>query len=162
MRETAYIGLGSNLDTPAQQLEQAIRAIAALPDTRVDAVSSFYCSKPMGPQDQPDFVNAVAKISTGLTPISLLDGLQAIELQQGRVRKKEQWGPRTLDLDILLFGRHQINSERLTVPHYGIKTREFVLVPLAEIEPTLTMPDGDKIDTMLHSCELNGLYVLKH
>ena len=96
----------------------------------------------MGPQDQPDYINAVVKIQTRLTPIQLLDCTQAIELEQGRVRKDERWGPRTLDLDIILYGNEVIDSERLTIPHYGMKEREFVLYPLAEIAPSITLRVG--------------------
>ncbi|MGX9080354.1 2-amino-4-hydroxy-6-hydroxymethyldihydropteridine diphosphokinase, partial [Klebsiella pneumoniae] len=95
--------------------------------------SQLYGSRPMGPADQPDYVNAVVRLTTRLAPLALLDQLQSIELEQGRVRKEERWGPRSLDLDLLLYGAECIQSERLTVPHYGMKEREFVLLPLAEI-----------------------------
>jgi len=119
----------------------------------------LYCSKPMGPSDQPHYINAVAKIETDLAPLLLLDTLQQIELEKGRVRKAQRWGPRTLDLDILLYGDEQIVSERLTVPHYGMKQREFVLYPLAQIEPMLSMPDGKTISDLLDACPLNGLQI---
>lgn len=111
----------------------------------------------MGPQDQPDYVNAVAKVSTTLAPLALLDALQQIEQQQGRQRKAERWGPRSLDLDILLYGHHTIVSERLTVPHYGLTQREFVLYPLAEIAPQLVLPCGTPLQTLLSRIPLNGL-----
>ncbi|WP_032092948.1 2-amino-4-hydroxy-6-hydroxymethyldihydropteridine diphosphokinase [Necropsobacter rosorum] len=142
--KTAYIALGSNLNAPIQQLNAALDAMAALPDCRLTAVSSFYCSKPLGPQDQPDYVNAVAALQTALTPLDLLDNLQRIENRQGRVRLR-RWGERTLDLDILLYADAIIRDARLTVPHYDMKNREFVLIPLYEIAPHLVLPTGERV-----------------
>lgn len=155
-----YIGLGANLANPVQQLESAIAALRQLPHSRLVAVSSLYGSKPMGPQDQPDYVNAVAALDTTLLPEQLLDALQNIEQNQGRQRKDERWGPRTLDLDILLYGGQIINTERLTVPHYGLKQREFVLYPLAEIAAELQLPDGTVLSSLLEQVGLNGLQKL--
>lgn len=152
-----FVGIGSNLDKPVDKARQAIEALKSLPETTLVNCSSLYCSKPMGPSDQPDYINAVAQLETNLEPLALLDTLQQIELEKGRVRKDERWGPRTLDLDILLYGDKQIASERLTVPHYGMKQREFVLYPLAEIAPMLSMPDGKTISDLLSACPLNGL-----
>ena len=140
----AYIALGSNLHTPLEQLKRALNALAQLPQTQLMAVSSFYRSKPLGPQDQPDYLNAAVEISTALSPLALLDELQRIENEQGRVRLR-RWGERTLDLDILLYGDEIIQTERLTVPHYDMYNREFVLVPLAEIAPNLILPNGQKL-----------------
>ena len=156
-RVRCYIGLGANLAQPLAQLQQAVAALRLLPASQLIAVSSFYGSKPMGPQDQPDYVNAVAALDTELPAEALLDALQQIEQQQGRQRKDERWGPRTLDLDILLYGDDIINSERLTVPHYGLKQREFVLYPLAEIAPNLRLPDGSVLSSLLGQVPLNGL-----
>ena len=160
MRVRCYIGLGANLTAPMAQLQRAVVALQQLPDSQLVAVSSFYGSKPMGPQDQPDYVNAVAAIDTRLLPEQLLDALQQIEQQQGRVRKAERWGPRTLDLDILLYGDHVISTERLTVPHYGLREREFVLYPLYEIAPTLSLPDGTVLSSLLAQVPVNGLQKL--
>ena len=121
-----YIGLGSNLAEPVQQLQAALTAIGKLPRCRLVAVSSLYASDPLGPPDQPRYVNAVAALDCALTPLELLDALQAIEREQGRERKAERWGPRTLDLDILLFGDLQLDEERLCVPHYHMHARAFV------------------------------------
>lgn len=143
----AYIALGSNLNTPVEQLNNALKAIKNLPQTQLIAVSSFYQSKPLGPQDQPDYVNAVAKIETTLPPLSLLDELQRIENEQGRVRLR-RWGERTLDLDILLYSNEIIQNERLTIPHYDMYNREFVIVPLWEITPDLIFPDGKKLSEL--------------
>ena len=150
-----YIGLGSNLAQPAEQLQAALSALADLPDSQLIAVSSLYASKPLGPADQPDYVNAVAALDTALEPLQLLDRLQQIELQQGRQRKAERWGPRTLDLDILLFG------DQLKVPHYHLQERPFVLYPLAEIAPDLQLPDGRDLPTLLQNCPFQGLERLK-
>ncbi len=154
---TAYIGLGSNLDEPRAQIRTALRALAALPDSRVAACSSLYRSRPMGPQAQPDFINAVARLETALTPHDLLDRLQQIELDQRRQRDGERWGPRTLDLDVLLYDNEIITSPRLTVPHYGLRERNFVLYPLQEIVPDLVLPDGSTLTSLLEHCPANGL-----
>ena len=137
-----YIAIGSNLASPLEQVNAAIRALADIPDSRVVSVSSLYRTPPLGPQDQPDYLNAAVALETSLAPEALLDHTQRSELQQGRVRKAERWGPRTLDLDIMLFGDAIINSERLTVPHYDMKNRGFMLWPLFEIAPQLHFPDG--------------------
>ncbi|ELT9607367.1 TPA: 2-amino-4-hydroxy-6-hydroxymethyldihydropteridine diphosphokinase [Raoultella planticola] len=137
-----YIAIGSNLASPLEQVNAAVTALAAIPDSRMVAVSSFYRTPPLGPQDQPDYLNAAVALETELQAEALLEHTQRIELQQGRQRKAERWGPRTLDLDIMLFGDAVINSERLTVPHYDMKNRGFMLWPLYEIAPTLHFPDG--------------------
>lgn len=152
-----YIGLGSNLATPLQQLRNALAALAALPHTHLIAQSAFYASDPLGPADQPRYVNAVAALDTTLSPLALLDALQTIELEQGRTRKAERWGPRTLDLDILLFGDLQLNEPRLIVPHYHMHARAFVLYPLAEIAPDLQLPDGRALSELLDACPYTGL-----
>jgi 2-amino-4-hydroxy-6-hydroxymethyldihydropteridine diphosphokinase len=157
MMERVYIGLGSNLADPLAQLRSALAALAALPQTSLAAQSSFYASDPLGPADQPRYVNAVAALDTDLSPLELLDALQSIELEQGRMRKAERWGPRTLDLDILLFGERQLAEPRLTVPHYHMHARAFVLYPLAEIAPQLRLPDGRALDELLAACPFEGL-----
>lgn len=155
--ERVYIGLGSNLATPLEQLRNALAALAALAQTELIAHSSFYASDPLGPADQPRYVNAVAVLDTAFSPLALLDELQRIELEQGRTRKAERWGPRTLDLDILLFGERQLDEPRLTVPHYHMHARAFVLYPLAEIAPTLRLPDGRPLSELLEACPFAGL-----
>jgi 2-amino-4-hydroxy-6-hydroxymethyldihydropteridine diphosphokinase len=156
-----YIGLGANLEAPVEQLKNAVKALDTLKQCALITVSQFYSSKPMGPQDQPDYVNAVALLNTELTPEALLDELQRIELEQGRQRKDERWGPRTLDLDILLFGEQTIATERLTVPHYGLCEREFVVYPLLEIAPDLQLPNGDSLADIAKQVPLNGLTPLE-
>ena len=144
-----YIALGSNLASPLEQVQAAIRALGEIPHSRVVAVSSFYRTPPLGPQDQPDYLNAAVALETALPPETLLDHTQRIELQQGRVRKAERWGPRTLDLDMLIYGDQVINTERLTVPHYDMKNRGFMLWPLWEVAPELTFPNGESLQAIL-------------
>lgn len=145
----AYIAIGSNLSAPLEQVNAAIQALADIPQSRVVAVSSFYRTPPLGPQDQPDYLNAAVALETALDAESLLDNTQRIELQQGRERKAERWGPRTLDLDIMLFGDAIIRTGRLTVPHYDMKNRGFMLWPLIEIAPQLTFPTGESLQAVL-------------
>ncbi|RLM19523.1 2-amino-4-hydroxy-6-hydroxymethyldihydropteridine diphosphokinase [Brenneria alni] len=152
-----YLALGSNLAQPLQQINAALTALDNMPQTRLVCCSSFYRSRPLGPQDQPDYLNAVAELETDLSADRLLDHTQAIELEQGRVRKAHRWGPRTLDLDILLFGNQIIHTQRLTVPHYDMKNREFMLYPLAEIAPELIFPDGESLAHLLTNVDRNGL-----
>ena len=154
-----YIGLGSNLSDPQAQIISALSKLEQLTNCSVTQVSSLYFSRPMGPQDQPDYMNAVVAMETNLAPLALLDQLQNIENEAGRVRKDNRWGARVLDLDILLIDNITINSERLTVPHYGLKRREFVLLPLAEIAPNLLLPDGVKVSQLANQIEKNGLKI---
>ncbi|HAU07104.1 MAG TPA: 2-amino-4-hydroxy-6-hydroxymethyldihydropteridine diphosphokinase [Gammaproteobacteria bacterium] len=147
----AYIAIGSNLQDPILQAKQAQTALAMLSITGWYQHSPLYCSAPMGPQDQPDYINGVTMIDTCLTPLSLLSKLQAIEKAQGRIRKRH-WGERTLDLDLLLYGDMIYNSTTLTVPHPGITERDFVLYPLADIAPDITIPGHGPIASCLLSC----------
>lgn len=152
-----FIALGANLGDPFKQAHDAIDAVINLPDTQLVRCSPFYRSKPLGPQDQPDYLNAVMQINTSLSPHNLLKSLQHIEQNLGRVRKANRWGPRTLDLDILLYDNMQINSEELTIPHYDMKNREFVLYPLFDIAPTLVFPDKIHLATLIKSIPINGM-----
>ena len=136
----AYIGLGSNLDKPAQQIEAALEFVAEIPDTRLVATSSLYRSAPFGGIEQPDFVNAAASLVTKLGPQELLTRLQDIENRQGRERDETRWGPRVLDLDLLVYSDQRIDGPVLTIPHPGIGERNFVLLPLGEIAPDLVIP----------------------
>lgn len=156
MAQLSYIGLGANLDEPVTQLRTALRELAQLPASRLVAVSPLYRNPPMGPQDQPDYVNAVAALETELAPEALLDALQDIENRQGRVRM-QRWGARTLDLDILLYGSAQIQTPRLTVPHPGVKERAFVVQPLADIAPDLHFPDGTSLSSCLAKLDRDRL-----
>lgn len=145
---SAFIGLGSNLEAPAAQLDRALAALAARGDLRLDAVSSYYRTAPWGETAQPAFVNAAARLETALSPEALLDVLIAIESAAGR-RRELRWGPRTLDLDLLAFDGERRDTPRLTLPHPHLHERAFVLVPLAEIAPALEIPGRGRIDALL-------------
>ena len=136
---TAYVGLGSNLEDPARQVETALQELDRLPHTRLVRRSKLHRTAPVGYADQPDFINAVAQLETGLPAERLLDELQALEARHGRVRSFRN-APRTLDLDLLLFGSLVMNTERLTLPHPRMRERAFVLEPLREIAPDLELP----------------------
>jgi 2-amino-4-hydroxy-6-hydroxymethyldihydropteridine diphosphokinase len=155
----AYIGLGSNLDDPQSQLKKAIISLEMVPSTSVVKTSSFYRSKPVGPQDQPDYINAVVELDTELSASVLLDYLQAIENEQGRERKIK-WGARTLDLDILLFGDEIINDDRLQVPHVEMHNRGFVLLPLNEIFSDCMIPGVGAVSSLLQEEDADDLVKL--
>lgn len=155
--QRCFIALGSNQADPAVQVTKACAELRALPQSRLLACSSLYRSAPLGPQDQPAFINAVAMLDTQLAPEALLDALQDIEQRSGRVRKAERWGPRILDLDLLLYADRIIDTPRLQVPHYHMHARSFVLYPLAELAADLTMPDGTPLQHLLQACPPTGL-----
>lgn len=155
----AFIGLGSNLAEPSVQLAQAVIRLAALPDTELVAQSPFYRSRPVGPQDQPDFVNGAVWLRTTLSPLALLDHMQEIEQAHGRVRV-QHWGPRTLDLDLLVYGDETLSEPQLTVPHPELPNRDFVLQPLLDLDPALTLPDGTSIADLRSRCPDNQLQKL--
>ncbi len=156
-RVTAYIALGSNLEDPAAQVAAAFTALAALPQSQLQARSSLYRTAPFGYADQPDFINAVAAIATSLTPRQLLDALLALELARGRARKFAN-APRTLDLDVLLYGDRQINEPGLTVPHPRMHERAFVLAPLAEIAPDCVIPGRGAVAALLRGVDSSGVH----
>jgi 2-amino-4-hydroxy-6-hydroxymethyldihydropteridine diphosphokinase len=153
---TAYIGIGSNLGDPVQQVLTAKQALQQLPETDLIHFSSLYASTPMGPQDQPDYVNAVAALSTPWSAIQLLKQLQGVEQHHGRIRK-QHWGARTLDLDILLYADQQISTTDLIIPHAGITERAFVLYPLFEIAPELEIPGHGTLSGLVNACSANGI-----
>lgn len=152
----AYIGLGSNLENPLQQIKTAINDLQAMAGISIVSVSSLYQSPPMGPADQPDYINAVLALETTLNPHQLLDALQTVEQLHGRVRKRH-WGERTLDLDILLYGDQILDDERLQVPHPGMRERAFVLYPLAEIAPDIHIPGIGGLQEILPLCPQGDL-----
>lgn len=158
--EAAYIALGSNLDAPQRQLQAAFAALAGLPGTQLVAQSSLYRSAPVGYANQPDFVNAVAAIRTTLLPYALLDALLAIERAHGRVRDFPN-APRTLDLDIALYGDRIVNEPGLTVPHPRMHQRAFVMVPLAEIAPDALVPGHGRARDLLAAVDVTSVSVLK-
>ena len=147
----AYVGLGANLGEPRRQLQAALQEMNSLPETRVARTSGFYRSAPVGYLDQPDFVNAVAEVDTGLSAEKLLEHLQDIEQKHGRERSFEG-APRTLDLDLLLYGDTVLASPRLTLPHPRMHERAFVLAPLSEIAPTIAIPGHGSARALLAAC----------
>lgn len=164
MSVLVYIGLGSNLEQPEDQIRQAIDVLKKLPDSEYLKHSGMYLSRPMRsdeiqPDEQPEYYNAVAVIKTELDPIQLLDCLQAIENSQGRLRVA-RWGPRTIDLDILLYGQQLIRTERLMVPHPGLSEREFVVYPLQQLDPDLNIPGRGMLDDIVKKCPENGMKYL--
>jgi len=160
MMEAAYIALGSNLKEPQRQLQSAFAALARLPDTQLAARSSLYRSTPVGFVNQPDFVNAVAAIRTALAPRTLLDALLAIEREHGRVREFPN-APRTLDLDIVLYGERVIDEPGLSVPHPRMHERAFVVVPLAEIALDVMVPGRGRVRELLAGVDVTSVSVLR-
>jgi 2-amino-4-hydroxy-6-hydroxymethyldihydropteridine diphosphokinase len=152
----AYVALGSNLGNPQAQIAAAVLALDALPMTRVAARSALYLTPPWGPVPQPDYINAAVRLDTRLTPDDLLDHLLAIEHQFGRTRDGERWGPRTLDLDLLMLGDHRRTSERLTLPHPRIAERAFVLLPLCDLDSELFIPGQGCVRTLLGNVQTTG------
>lgn len=152
-----YIGLGCNLGERQRQLASACDALQAHPDITDVACSSLYETDPMGPADQPDYLNAVAGLNTTLSALELLDCTQSIELQHGRIRDGKRWGPRKLDLDLLLYGDQIINTPRLTVPHPGMAERSFVLLPLLELDPSIVIPKKGRAEILASQCQQFGI-----
>lgn len=154
----AYIGLGSNLGSPERQVRSALRELDTISYSRCTKKSSLYRSRPLGSQDQPEYINAVAELRTRLNPQRLLSELHRIESIHGRRRSDKRWGPRTLDLDLLLYGSRRICSNILCVPHPGLHRRDFVLFPLREIAvDDLVIPQRGTLRKLLQSCEERGL-----
>ncbi len=151
-----YVGLGSNLDNPQAQVSRALTELDSLQGCRLYRVSSLYVSPPMGPTDQPDYVNAVAEIGTQLSAEVLLEQLQMLEAKHKR-EPTHRWGPRTLDLDILLYGDAVIETRHLSVPHPGVTERAFVLYPLAELNDQLMIPGAGRVESLLLDCPYAGL-----
>ncbi len=153
---TAFIALGSNLDHPERQIKNGLRELAAFPETRLVGGSSLYRSAPVGYRDQPDFVNAVARVETELTPRALLGHLLEIERRHGRVREFPN-APRTLDLDIVLYGDLALDEPRLTIPHPRMFERAFVIVPLAEIAPDAVVPGRGRVLDLLAAVDAGSV-----
>jgi len=156
MSIVTYIALGSNLNDPIQMVRSGLHALSSLADAELISQSSWYRSQAIGPGEQPDYVNGVAKLTTSLSSQELLSALQAIEINHGRERH-ERWAARTLDLDILLHGNSIVSEENLTIPHPRLMERNFVLYPLAEISPELIFPNGLSLQSLLTSCPFEGL-----
>lgn len=152
----AFIGLGSNLDGPERRVRLALKALGRLPRTRLVRHSRLYRTAPWGRSGQPDFVNAVAEVSTSLAPRALLDALLALELAQGRRRDGTRWGPRTLDLDLLAYDAVRLDEPGLTLPHPHIAERAFVLLPLAEVAPDFTIPGAGRVSELAAVVDARG------
>jgi len=157
MTVRAYIGLGSNLDNPVAQVLEAVEELVMIPDTILAARSSLYSGRPMGPEEQPDYVNAVVALDTLLSADELHRALVSIEDQQGRARDGEKWGPRIIDLDLLLYGNSTINTDTLTVPHPGMHERDFVIVPLEEIAGNVKIPGKGFLYSLINKCKSHSL-----
>lgn len=153
----AYVALGSNLSEPRRQIETALQRLAAIPETRLVATSRLYRAIPMGPQDQPEFVNAAAGLLTRLDPRALLGHLQDIERAMGRTPPAVRWGPRIIDLDLLLYGSLQLNAPGLQLPHPGVHERNFVLYPLADFAPALQVPNYGSVAELARRLGADGL-----
>ena len=160
MPERVYIGLGSNLDDPLAQLNNAVVALKTISDTAVLGCSPVYRSAPLDYDNQPDFLNAVCELQTGLSATSLHQQLQIIEHQQGRVREGRRYGPRTIDLDLLLYGRQQLNEPDLIVPHPRLHQRAFVLYPLSDLAPDLQIPGHRSLAQLMAGCRDQVLNII--
>ena len=156
MTVVAYISVGSNLNNTYQQVKSAISKLKIADNIYIETISGWYLSDPVGPKNQSRYVNGVIKISTRLSPNQLLKKLHEIEDAHGRIRNV-RWGPRTLDLDILLYGSRMMNTKNLTIPHPEMKIRNFVLTPLADIEPDLVLPDGSILSSLLENNQLKEI-----
>jgi len=153
----AYVGLGSNIDDPVDRVRAACSALERLPGTRLVACSPLYRSKPLGPVAQPDFVNAVAGLLTQMEPHAMLRALKRLEQELGRATPVVRWGPRRIDLDLLVHGRSRADTDDLHLPHPGIAERAFVLVPLADIAPALVVPQVGRVSTLLRAVDASTL-----
>jgi 2-amino-4-hydroxy-6-hydroxymethyldihydropteridine diphosphokinase len=158
--QPAYIGLGSNLMDPLAQVRQALQSLTQLPRTLLVASARFYGSRALGPVTQPDFVNAVAGVITQLTAPELLQELHRLERQAGRPAVHEHWGPRVIDLDVLVFGREQRSGTELVLPHPGVVARNFVLYPLADIAPDLEVPGSGRVRELKARVSADGVWPL--
>ena len=167
MLHIAYIGIGSNLDNPLLQVKTAISELMVSENIILEVVSDIYKSKPLQVKDmdveleQADYINAVVRIKTSYTPETLLDQLQTLELKHNRV-KEYRWGPRSLDLDILLYDDLQLATENLTIPHIELGNRDFVLYPLSDINPALDIPKYGKLETLLENMTKDNLVFVEH
>ena len=152
-----YVGLGSNLEDPVAQVLEAVEELEMIPDSILVSRSSLYRGKPMGLADQPDYVNAVVAMDTLLSAENFLQELTRIEDLQGRVRDGEKWGPRIIDLDLLMYGKQKINTPDLTVPHPGMHERDFVIIPLSELAGDVNIPGQGRLTALINKCENHSL-----
>ena len=157
----AWLGLGSNMQQPVAQLQEALTRLAVAEGIEIRSTSSFYRTPPWGDVEQNDFINAVAQIETRLDPVSLLRQLQRIENEMGRERGGRRWGPRLIDIDLLLYADQQYHSDELQIPHPRMHERAFVLLPLFELDPTLEITGRGAIEKLLQPLNCNGIYRLE-
>lgn len=158
--QPAYIGVGGNMGDPQAQVLRGIEALGALPGVRVIERSPFYRTAPLGPQDQPHFVNAVVGALTTLDPQALLQALKSLERTMGRAQPAVRWGPRVIDFDLLVVGAQKIATEQLTLPHPGIADRAFVLRPLLDIAPDLDVPGVGRVRALAERVDMKGVAAL--
>jgi 2-amino-4-hydroxy-6-hydroxymethyldihydropteridine diphosphokinase len=157
MTVRVYVGLGSNQEDPVAQILEAVDELEMIPDSILASRSSLYRGKPMGPADQPDYVNAVVAMDTLLSAENFLQELTRIEDLQGRERDGEKWGPRIIDLDLLMYGKQKINTPDLTVPHPGMHERDFVIIPLSELAGDINVPGQGRLTSLINNCENHSL-----
>ena len=153
----AWLGLGSNLQQPVAQLRRALKGLSATRGIELTKVSSFYSTPPWGDEEQDDFVNAVAQIETDLEPVPLLHALQSIEDVMGRERSDRRWGPRLIDIDLLLYADRIFRSAELELPHPRMQERAFVLLPLSQLDGKLNIPGYGRVDTLLSGLDYSGI-----
>ena len=158
----AWLGLGSNLQQPEEQLREALRRLDTVTGVNLLRVSSLFRTPPWGDEEQDDFINAVAQVDTALDPAALLNDIQLIENLMGRQRDDRRWGPRLIDIDLLLYGDLQVDTEELVIPHPRMHQRAFVLVPLFELEPGLVIPGCGRVDELLQQVDAGGIERLEH
>jgi 2-amino-4-hydroxy-6-hydroxymethyldihydropteridine diphosphokinase len=154
----AYVGLGSNLQDPPARIDAAFEALSLLPQSQLISRSPHYSSRPMGSLDQPDFCNAVAALLTQLEVHAFFEQLRALEAQLGRTPPRERWGPRTIDLDLLVFGSQVSAEESLRLPHPGIVQRNFVLYPLCDVAPDLLVPGAGRVADLARAVSSEGIW----
>ena len=157
----AWLGLGSNLQQPVSQLKDALRRLGQLEGIEILEVSGLYRTPPWGDDQQDDFINAVVRIETDLGPVHLLHALQSIENEMGRQRSGRHWGPRLIDIDLLLYGDQQVQTEELELPHPRMHERAFVLIPLCELDKTVTIPGYGVAELLLKQLDSSGIFRLK-
>lgn len=153
-----FLSIGSNLNNPLKQVNLAIDTITKLPHTKIINKSKFYRTAPYGTIKQPDYLNAVIQLNTKLDIETFFEYTKKIEKQYNKFDKKVRWGPRIIDLDILIFGQLVINTQRLTLPHYDMYNRAFVLIPLMDIDPKLILPNNKKITDMIKLVDCSKIY----
>ncbi|VFP80373.1 2-amino-4-hydroxy-6-hydroxymethyldihydropteridine diphosphokinase [Candidatus Erwinia haradaeae] len=153
----AYLSLGSNLDSPPRQINNALKRVASIQKSYIVSTSLFYETPSYGPINQPNFFNVAVSLDTHLDPEALLSNIQDIEKKQGRIRSVEKWGARIIDIDIMLFDNITLKTPQLTIPHYDMHNRAFMIIPLLEIAPKICLPNGQKLSSILNNLDYNAI-----